>query len=259
MRQVRKAFTLVELLVVIGIIALLIAILMPALSKAKGQAQWAACMSNMRQLGQALLMYANENKQNLPRPASNGNGQFPDDFIIWRDAADTQSPYPAPNKTDDTVLAKYLNAQGDKLKTIFRCPTDVYDDRGAQAGLTNGPYRFSFTMNKAWDPDVNSTVAALTRPRPRLTQVKNAAEKLLLAEEKQPNDGRFEFKNQGTGGADELCDRHAKQGNILWHDFHVDRRYWKELHDSAYGVNGSTLLPNSLFDPFNGLFPKNVN
>src|SRR5690242_18166424 len=62
----RSGFTLVELLVVIGIIAVLIGILMPALSRARQQAQSAECMSNMRACGQIFLLYATENKGFLP-------------------------------------------------------------------------------------------------------------------------------------------------------------------------------------------------
>ena len=77
----RKAFTLVELLVVIGIIALLISILLPALSKARESGNWVVCMSNLKQIGNAMVMYANENRGGLPRPASSGMGAYPDDFI----------------------------------------------------------------------------------------------------------------------------------------------------------------------------------
>lgn len=64
--HLRRGFTLVELLVVIGIIALLISILLPALNKARGQANLIACQSNLRQMGQALNIYADENNGLVP-------------------------------------------------------------------------------------------------------------------------------------------------------------------------------------------------
>jgi prepilin-type N-terminal cleavage/methylation domain-containing protein/prepilin-type processing-associated H-X9-DG protein len=64
----RFAFTLVELLVVIGIIALLVSILLPALGKARQQANLTACMAQMREVGNALAMYVSDNKGSYPGP-----------------------------------------------------------------------------------------------------------------------------------------------------------------------------------------------
>ncbi len=73
----KKAFTLIELLVVVSIIALLVAILMPALGKARKQARASVCLSNVKQWTTAIVMYANDNDDKLwyDGPNSTGTGQ----------------------------------------------------------------------------------------------------------------------------------------------------------------------------------------
>ena len=66
----RAAFTLIELLIVIGILAVLIALLAPAASAARHAATRVVCLSQMRQIGLAFLMYANDNRSHLPRSAT---------------------------------------------------------------------------------------------------------------------------------------------------------------------------------------------
>ena len=88
----KRGFTLVELLVVIGIIAVLISVLLPALNKARQQSNFVNCQSNLRQMGQALYIYAHDNKGLLPyggidRPKSWEDNTFPNaknkEFTWW--------------------------------------------------------------------------------------------------------------------------------------------------------------------------------
>ena len=83
-----QGFTLVELFVVIGIIAVLIALLLPALSKARVAANRVACLSNVKHLYNGFLIYCNDNKGWFPTCARAADSvsfeQRPDDWIFWQ-------------------------------------------------------------------------------------------------------------------------------------------------------------------------------
>jgi prepilin-type N-terminal cleavage/methylation domain-containing protein len=80
--KAHRAFTLIELLVVIAIIALLMALLMPALSAARERGRRAVCLANLHSLGQAITMYANDNRDRLVP------GDCPVAWAVWADPAD---------------------------------------------------------------------------------------------------------------------------------------------------------------------------
>jgi len=111
----RRAFTVVELLVVIGIIALLVAILLPALSKAREQSLRTACLSNLRQLGQISHLYAIDNRGWFPH--RHPTAPWPAQAMHHRDAADESAADMRP------MWYRYFPDHPiDKPLKVFYCP-----------------------------------------------------------------------------------------------------------------------------------------
>src|SRR6516162_3214472 len=123
MSKRRKGFTLIELLVVIAIIAILAAMLLPALSKAKLKAQGISCLNNLKELQLAITMYASDNQETFPENPGAGTS-----LNAWVAGVMTwdNSIQPNPQNTNTTLLtAGEIGPYVAKNTGVFKCPADT--------------------------------------------------------------------------------------------------------------------------------------
>jgi len=194
-------FTLAEMLIVVGIIALLVSLLLPMVARARETAKQTSCANNLRQIAAAFIAYANDNDGNLPTPASGMQGDYAD-WIWWQPMRAGTSKY-GDGGIARHGIGQYLHFPVLKMDTngfmtlaspnlsVLHCPSDD------GASHKNPSYTFSYVMNV----DIASAPTGMQQPpyfARSLQSVHDAATKILVYEmdPRFLNDGSGQLKPQ---------------------------------------------------------------
>lgn len=235
-RHGNVAFTLIELLVVVAVIALLVALLLPALSGARESGRRAVCISNLKQIGIATILYSNDFKDALPPPWSwsdtrvslpyllvNGRYLVADKMHGWNGNAPAPSPatkkasvFKCPTGLDDRISGNDIPGQndnnpwGDEARRPWRSRGDT----------TTGSYDLWYSVNSSsggMGANLPLWLWSAGDPWPSLKEIKYPTETVYLI------DG-CNYTNLGGLGSGRISARHHKGTitNVLLYDGHAE-------------------------------------
>jgi len=234
-RPWRAGFTLVELLVVVAVIGVLASLLLPALSKARGRALAVSCLNNVRQLGFAWQMYADDNRGRLAHNlgSAGGRGLAPKSAINWVNNILTWE-LDSDNTNIVTLAEGSLWSHTSRSASIYRCPSDnVLSGEQLNAGWDHRVR--SYSMNAMVGDAGEASRYGYNRNNPGyaqffvLSSIPRPAEIFVFLDEHPDsiNDGYFVNRGEDELWIDLPASYHLGAASFAYADGHSDLHRWE--------------------------------